>query len=154
MMAKRASGKRAEAEKTARPRRKVRAPSTRTPVRRTARRAAAGERVEPVVVDAPVAAPEPVPSAARVAVDDVLVDADEPRFERNQLRALVSVRRGDQVVYTEHVNLDWPGGREKFLRKATRALGAAGIATRIGEALLEELRALARVRAAAAPRVS
>jgi hypothetical protein len=59
----------------------------------------------------------------------------------------------DQVVYTEQVNLDWPGGREKFLRKATRALGAAGIATRIGEALLEELRALARTRAAAAPRV-
>jgi len=148
-MAKRASGKRVEAEKTARPRRKVRAPSTRTPVRRTTRGAAA-ERVEPVAIEAPVAAPEPVPSAARVAVDDVLVDADEPRFERNQLRALVSVRRGDQVVYTEQVNLDWPGGREKFLRKATRALGAAGIATRIGEALLEELRALARVRAAAA----
>jgi len=148
MMAKRASGKRAEAEKTARPRRKV-AASTRKPVRRATRPPAA-ERSEPADVAAPAPAP---PSGARVAVDDVLVEAGEPRVERNQLRALLSVRRGDQVVYTEHVNLDWPGGREKFLRKATRALGAAGIATRISEALLDELRALARARAAATPRV-
>src|SRR5262249_22725214 len=140
MMTKRASGKRAEVEKTARPRRKVAAPSTRKPVRRTTPRPTA-ERPEPTVVAAPEPAPPP---GARVAVEDLLVEADEPRMERNQLRALVSVRRGDQLVYTEQVNLDWPGGREKFLRKATRALGAAGIATRISEALLEELRALAR----------
>src|SRR5262245_26719713 len=112
MMAKRASGKQAEAEKTVRPRRKVSAPSTRKPVRHTPRPPAA-EPPAPAVG----AAPEPsAPSAARVAVDDVHVAADEPRFERSQLRALLSVRRGDQVVYTEQVNLDWPGGREKFLR--------------------------------------
>jgi len=148
-MAKRTSGKQAAVEKVARPRRKVGAPSARKPVRRTTGQPTA-ERPEPAVVAAPEPAP---PSGARVAVDDVLVEADEPRFERNQLRALVSVRRGDQVVYTEQVNLDWPGGREKFLRKATRALGAAGIATRISEALLDELRNLARARAAALPRV-
>jgi hypothetical protein len=81
-------------------------------------------------------------------IDDLVVEADEPQLERNQLKALLSVRRGDQLVYTERVNLDWPGGRDKFLRKATRALGAAGVATRIGEALLGELRALLRARSA------
>jgi hypothetical protein len=144
MMAKRVSGKRAVGEKTGRPRRKVGAPGTRKPVRRPSRRAAVAAP-EPAVV----AAPEPAPAGAHVSVDDVRVEADAPRFERNQLRAVLSVRRGEQVVYTEQVNLDWPGGREKFLRKATRALGAAGIATRISDALLEELRALARARAAA-----
>src|SRR5262249_34340443 len=128
------------------------APSTRKPLGRTTRQAATEAR-EPAPVAAPVAAPEPAVSGARVAVDDVLGEADEPRFERSQRRALVPVRRRAQGGYPEQENRDWPGGREKFLRKATRALGAAGIAARISEALLDELRALARVRAAAAPRV-
>jgi hypothetical protein len=96
--------------------------------------------------------PEPPSGGVRVSVDDLIVEADEPQLERNQLKALLSVRRGGQLVYAERVNLDWPGGRDKFLRKATRALGAAGVATRIGEALLGELRALLRARSGEQPR--
>jgi hypothetical protein len=141
-MAKRVSGKRADGEKAVASGRKVHATGIQKPVRRPTR-AAGVRRTKPVATEQPTAAESP---PAGVHIDDVTVEADEPQLERSQLRALLSVRRGDQLVYAERVNLDWPGGRDKFLRKASRALVAAGVATRIGEAVLGDLRGLLRTR--------
>ena len=144
-MAKRVTGKRTTVEKSARPRLKTAAPRARKPAGRPTRRTAGAEvDVAPLVAESPP--PEPASSGVRISLEDLTVEADEAEVERSQLKALVSVRRGELVVHAERVNLDWPGGRDKFLRKATRALGAAGIATRITEACLAELRGLLRAR--------
>jgi hypothetical protein len=142
----------------------VPASTDRKPVRRPTRRAGVARadgavtheetRAHAEVAHRPVAgAPPPAPpsSGVRVTLEELTVQAEEPRLERNELKAVLSVRRGEQLVYAERVNLDWPGGRDKFLRKATRALGAAGIATRITEACLAELRSGLRARSAVEP---
>src|SRR5512139_3089914 len=134
-MAKRVSGKSADGKKAVAAGRKVHAPGNQKPVRRPSRTPGV-RRTKPV--EQPAAAESPV-AGVHIAIDDVIVEANEPQLERSQLRALLSVRRGDQIVYAERVNLDWPGGRDKFLRKASRALIAAGVATRIGEAVLSDL---------------
>ncbi len=85
-----------------------------------------------------------------LSLDALTIDAAQVEVERGALKAVVSVRRGDELLYRERVNLDWSGGRDKFLRKASRALATAGIATRINEALLAEMRTALRRRAASA----
>lgn len=134
-MAKRASGKSAGGTKAAPAAKKARTAGTQKPARRPTRGGA--RQAKPAETAPPVA--ETRPAGISVSIDDLVVEADEPQLERSQLRARLSVRRGDQIVYAERVNLDWPGGRDKFLRKASRALAAAGVATRIGEAVLSDL---------------
>ena len=92
----------------------------------------------------------PNPGGVHLSLDALTIDAAQVEGERGALKAVVSVRRGDELLYRERVNLDWSGGRDKFLRKASRALATAGIATRINEALLAEMRTALRRRAASA----
>ena len=92
----------------------------------------------------------PNPGGVHLSLDALTIDAAQVEVERGALKAVVSVRRGDELLYRDRVNLDWSGGRDKFLRKASRALATAGIATRINEALLAEMRTALRRRAASA----
>ena len=92
----------------------------------------------------------PNPGGVRLSLGALTIDAERPEVERGALKAVVSVRRGDELLYSDRVNLDWSGGRDKFLRKATRALTTAGVATRLNEALLAEMRTALRRRAASA----
>ena len=92
----------------------------------------------------------PNPGGVHLSLDALTIDAAQVEGERGALKAVVSVRRGDELLYRERVNLDWSGGRDKFLRKASRALATAGIATRINEALLAEMRTALRRQAASA----
>ena len=144
-MATRGNSRPAGGKKTVAAGKKVHASGAKKPVRRSTRTGA--RQGKPVETEQP-----PVAASAtadvHVAIDDVIVEADEPQLERSQLRARLSVRRGNEIVYAERVNLDWPGGRDKFLRKASRALVAAGIATQIGEAVLSDLHGRLRARAA------
>jgi hypothetical protein len=117
----------------------------RKPVRR-ARRKTGGEPAQHVETERAAPAAEPPPSGVQVSVDDLVVEATDSEIERHQLRAQLRIRRGGDVLYAERVNLDWPGGRDKFLRKASRALDAAGVATRLGGAVLSELYGLLRAR--------
>ena len=84
------------------------------------------------------------PSGVRLSLDTLTVEALQAVVEKGELKAVVSVRRGDELLYSERVNFDWPGGREKFLRKSARALATAGVATRVTAALLAEMRAALR----------
>ena len=88
------------------------------------------------------------PTGVRLSLDALTVDVAQAEIERGELKAVVSVRRGDELVYSERVNFDWSGGRDKFLRKSARALATAGVATHITEALLAEMRTALRGRAA------
>src|SRR5213594_4156896 len=92
----------------------------------------------------------PNPGGVHLSLDALTIDAAQVEVERGALKAVVSVRRGDELLYRDRVNLDWSGGRDKFLRKASRALATAGIATRINEALLAEMRTALRRQAASA----
>ena len=92
----------------------------------------------------------PNPGGVRLSLGALTIDAERAEVERGALKAVVSVRRGDELLYSDRVNLDWSGGRDKFLRKATRALATAGVATRLNEALLGEMRIALRRRAASA----
>ena len=92
----------------------------------------------------------PNPGGVRLSLGALTIDAERPEVERGALKAVVSVRRGDELLYSDRVNLDWSGGRDKFLRKATRALATAGVATRINEALLVDMRTALRRRVASA----
>ena len=80
------------------------------------------------------------PTGVRLSLDTLTVDAAQAEVERGELKAVVSVCRGDELLYRERVNFDWPGGRDKFLRKAARALTTASVATRISDTLLAEMR--------------
>jgi hypothetical protein len=80
------------------------------------------------------------PTGVRLSLDTLTVDAAQAEVERGELKAVVSVLRGDELLYRERVNFDWPGGRDKFLRKAGRALATASVATRISDTLLAEMR--------------
>src|SRR5436309_328714 len=71
----------------------------------------------------------PNPGGVRLSLGALTIDAERAEVERGALKAVVSVRRGDELLYSDRVNLDWSGGRDKFLRKATRALATAGVAT-------------------------
>jgi len=92
------------------------------------------------------------PGGVHLSLDALTIDAAQAEVEGGELKAVVSVRRGDEVLYSERVNLDWSGGRDKFLRKASRALASAGVVTRLNEALLVEMRTALRSRAAVAGR--
>src|SRR6266566_3677012 len=92
----------------------------------------------------------PNPGGVRLSLGALTIDAERAEVERGALKAVVSVRRGDELLYSDRVNLDWSGGRDKFLRKATRALATAGVATRINEALLVDMRTALRRRVASA----
>jgi hypothetical protein len=92
----------------------------------------------------------PNPDGVRLSLGALTIDAAQVEDVTGALKAVVSVRRGDELLYSDRVNLDWSGGRDKFLRKATRALATAGIATGINEALLAEMRAALRRRAISA----
>jgi hypothetical protein len=139
---------------TARPKRGARPAAERVGVERATREAS----VEPAGQsgsrdDAPVhgaAGESHPPGGVHLSVDALTIDAAQVEVERGALKAVVSVHRGDELLYRERVNLDWSGGRDKFLRKASRALAMAGIATRINEALLAEMRTALRRQAASA----
>src|SRR5439155_4541550 len=62
----------------------------------------------------------PNPGGVRLSLGALTIDAERPEVERGALKAVVSVRRGDELLYRDRVNLDWSGGRDKFLRKASR----------------------------------
>jgi hypothetical protein len=144
-MATRGSGRPAGGKKTAAAGKKVQASGAKKPARRPTR--ATTRQAKPAELERPAAATAAT-ADVHVVIDDVIVEAVEPQVEQSQLRARLSVRRGDEIVYAERVNLDWPGGRDKFLRKAGRALIAAGVATQIGEAVLSEIHGRLRARAA------
>ena len=115
------------------------------------RGAAAGDQPSPSNSGAP-SQPGwcPNPGGVRLSLGALTIDAERAEVERGALKAVVSVRRRDELLYSDRVNLDWSGGRDKFLRKATRALTTAGVATRLNEALLAEMRTALRRRAASA----
>ena len=92
------------------------------------------------------------PTGVRLSIDPLTVDAEQPQLEKGGLRASVSIHRGDELLYGERLNFDWPGGRDRFLRKAARALATAGVVNRpLTEALVQQMREALRTRSDAAP---
>jgi len=92
------------------------------------------------------------PTGVRLSIDPLTVDAEQPQLQKGGLRASVSIHRGDELLYGERLNVDWPGGRDKFLRKAARALATAGVMNcPITEALVQQMREALRTRSDAAP---
>jgi hypothetical protein len=87
-----------------------------------------------------------IPTGVRRSLEALTVDAEQVQIEKGELKAVVCIRRGDELLYSERVNFDWSGGRDKFLRKAARALALAGVTTHISEALVAELRTALRTR--------
>ena len=91
------------------------------------------------------------PRGVHLSLGPLTIEAEQAEIEKGALKATLSVRRGDKLLYRDRVNFDWSGGRDKFLRKAARALAAAGLTTHLDEALLADLRSSLRTRAEERP---
>ncbi len=93
------------------------------------------------------------PGGIRLSLGALTIDAEQAEVEKGALKAMLSVRRGDELLYRERVNFDWVGGRDKFVRKAARALATAGVTTHgaLNEALLVEMGKALRTRPAKPP---
>ena len=93
------------------------------------------------------------PGGIRLSLGALTIDAERAEVEKGALKAMLSVRRGDELLYRERVNFDWVGGRDKFVRKAARALATARVTTHgaLNEALLVEMGKALRTRPAKPP---
>ena len=93
------------------------------------------------------------PGGIRLSLGALTIDAERTEVEKGALKAMLSVRRGDELLYRERVNFDWVGGRDKFVRKAARALATARVTTHgaLNEALLVVMGKALRTRPAKPP---